>query len=100
MLRFGYAKSFDQDLTEWQTDEVMATLESVDYMFFGASAFNQSLGWCGIYNVNHMFSGTACEVGNWYSYSYTDPYETSCGVTYDPCPTPAPPRSPPQKLRS
>ena len=84
---FKYAESFNQPLSDWQVNSV-ADKAIISYMFWGASAFDQDLGWCvdddgNPYFMAFAFSGTPCE-------------STSCGVRQgDACaptlaPTPAP----------
>ena len=81
--RFAYATAFNQDLGGWAVDSVT----DMSGMFFGASAFDQDLGWCVDDDVDltYAFSGTQCA-------------STSCGVVQNAAgtcaPTPAPTISP------
>ena len=82
---FAYASSFNQDLSSWAVDNLKGDFKGMAYMFNGASAFDQDLGWC-VENYDgypsNAFSGTLCE-------------STSCGVvTMFRCPTPAPTYAP------
>ena len=55
---FGYASSFNQDIGGWAVDSV----KDMSWMFTGASAFDQDLGWCldrGVRTLR-MFEGAAC----------------------------------------
>ena len=69
-VMFWDASVFNQDLSGWAVDKVT----DMSKMFSGASAFNQSLGWCVNDDVDltSAFDDTKCE-------------STSCGITY-PCP--------------
>ena len=75
------AESFNQPLSDWQVNSVA----DISYMFWGASAFDQDLGWCvdddvdddydddsclncGPLDLDKAFNGTKCE-------------STSCGVS-------------------
>ena len=90
---FKYAESFNQPLSDWQVNSV-ADKAIISYMFWGASAFDQDLGWCvadpyryiddddddaeggrrlsclfcGPFDLDEAFYGTKCE-------------STSCGVS-------------------
>ena len=81
---FKYAESFNQPLSDWQVNSV-ADKAIISYMFWGASAFDQDLGWCveddvdddydddsclncGPLDLDKAFNGTKCE-------------STSCGVS-------------------
>ena len=76
---FKYAESFNQPLSDWQVNSVA----DISYMFSGASAFDQDLGWCvddpyryidddddawTRFDLDDAFNGTKCE-------------STSCGVS-------------------
>ena len=81
---FAYASSFNQDLSSWAVDNLKGDFKGMAYMFNGASAFDQDLGWC-VENYDgypsNAFSGTLCE-------------STSCGVAKGNCPTPVPTATP------
>ena len=68
-----FGDAFNEDISAWDTSGVT----TMEYMFEGASAFDQDLGWCvgdGVfdpygygYTILDAFAGTRCEL-------------TSCGV--------------------
>ena len=81
---FGWASSFNQDLSDWRLDSVT----NMEAMFYKASVFNQDLGWCLDDDVNlgsYAFVDSSCA-------------STSCGVGVKgvscALPSPAPTTSP------
>ena len=85
---FYHAGAFNQDVSDWAVDSANSE-NSMYVMFYGASAFDQDLGWCvddGV-DLTDAFGGTPCA-------------STSCGVVQmDNCPTPKPtPRPTPSPI--
>ena len=81
---FEDATAFNQKLDGWDVGASSWAASGMDFMFWGASSFNQELGWCVHSTVgstwggslNKVTGGTACE-------------ETKCGITQVGC-TPPP----------
>ena len=73
---FEEDSAFNQDISAWAVDSVT----DMSYIFWGASAFDQDLGWC----VDHgVFDGWGHDIQD--AFSNTPCASTSCGVLQGIC---------------